>query len=125
MLAALLNTRRLLRELAAAKARIADLESSREAERERNRLRENELLDRVLAAAGRHALTPAPTQPATQARSFDPPMSAVDEARLFALREAATAAGRPASDGDKVFKAQREGRVIPITSPGEPYVLPN
>lgn len=102
--------------------RIGELEAELKAERERARRREDELLDRVLTAAGRHALTPEPKPRPTV--EVEKPITAIEEARLAALREAAIRAGRPATDGDKVWKAQRNGQPMIIDLPDEPYLPP-
>ena len=103
--------------------RIAQLESELQLERKRSRRREDELVDRVLTATGRHGLTPEP-RPKQERSIPNQPVNAIDEARLMALREAAVRAGRPASDGDAVWKAQRNGHTPAITLPDEPYIPP-
>ena len=102
--------------------RIAKLEEQLEAERERNRRREDELLNRVLTAKGSRALPPEPTQ---ERPAVEQPITALDEARLTAYREAAVRAGRPANDGDLVWRAGRNGKPVSFGLPDEPYVLPS
>lgn len=114
--------RRLLRQIADLKARVAALESELREERDRARAREDALLDRVLTAAGRQGI--AQVTKSTEKPKVEPVITSIDEARLAALREAAIAAGRPASDGDAVWRAQLAGRPTPIGLPDEPYVLP-
>jgi len=118
------EVRRLLDELRRAKARLTELEAALEAERERSRRREDELVDRVLTASGRHGLTPAPKASAPAEPKARPPLTALDEARLEAYRQAAVASGRPPQDGDRVFEAQRNGQPLPIGLSDEPYILP-
>ena len=52
--------RRVLAQNKALKAQVSALEAELREERLRGRRREDELVDRVLTAAGRHALTPDP-----------------------------------------------------------------
>lgn len=115
--------RRLLRTIAEQKARIASLEDDLRQERERARQREDALLDRVLTAAGRHGIAQV-TQSPKEKPEVKPVITAIDEARLAALRDAAVRAGRPASDGDAMWRAQLNGKMPSLSLPDEPFVLP-
>ena len=57
--------------------------------------REDELVDRVLTAAGRHALTPDPAVIPPKKPAPPKPLTAMEEARLAALRQAALTQGVP------------------------------
>jgi len=118
------ETRRLLTQIRDLKGQIADLNGELREERERSRRREDELLDRVLLASGRHSLTPDPKKVQRAESPIPQPMNALDEARLIALREAAVAAGRPAHEADRFLEAERAGKPIFFGLPDEPYVVP-
>lgn len=117
--------RRLLKDQRGLRARIVQLEQSLEAERARSRRREDELVDRVLTASGRTALSPEPLKLTARPEPHESPLNAVEEARLRAFRASAVAAGRSASDGDRVFYAQRRGEPSPFPQPDEPFLVPN
>lgn len=116
--------RRLLLQLREQKERIASLEAELRTERARSQRREDELVDRVLTASGRHALTPEPKPIAPKEPPTAKPLTALEEARLFALREAAKEAGRPVKEADDLFYAQRNGIPFQVGQPDEPYILP-
>jgi hypothetical protein len=118
------ETRRLLAQIRDLKGQIVVLNGELHEERERSRRREDELLDRVLQASGRHSLTPAPKKAQIVEPPVSQPFNAMDEARLVALREAAVAAGRPAHEADRFLEAQRAGKSISFGLPDEPYVVP-
>lgn len=118
------ETRRLLAQIRDLKGQIVVLNGELREERERSRRREDELLDRVLLASGRHSLTAEPKKTQIIEPIAPQPMSALDEARLVALREAAIAAGRPAHEADRFLKAEKAGKPISFGLPDEPYVVP-
>lgn len=105
--------------------RVVDLEKQLADEQFRNRCRENELTDRILTAAGRAPLTPDPHFQTPRQPSPKAPLSAMDEARLVALRQAAVQAGRPSADGDRAFEAQRNGQPFSLNLPSDPYFEPS
>lgn len=97
---------------------IATLQAALDAERDRNRTREDELLSRVLTASGTYGVAPRQAPVKQQPEKIQiAPLSDLDEGVLEAYRAAAVAAGRPASDGDRVFEAEREGRTIDVYQP--------
>ena len=116
--------RRLLAQRDELKEKIASLEVELREERERSRRREDELLDRVLTASGRHGLTPEAKLPAEPKVRPPVPMTALDEARRDAYRKAAVEAGRTVQEADQFFDAQRNGKQYPLGLPDEPYVIP-
>jgi hypothetical protein len=97
-------------ERRALRRRVAELEKALHAEAQRNREREDELINSVLTAAGRYGLAPR----RADVQSFTPPplkasspLNAIEEAQLEAYRQAARDAGRPAEDGDAYFYSKR------------------
>lgn len=108
--------RRLLKENAALKEELRE-------ERQRAREREDHLLNQVLLATGRRVI-PETRKPDTEPRKIELPITAVDEARLIALREAAVRAGKHPSEGDRVWNQMRNGKAVTVGMPDEPYVLP-
>jgi septal ring factor EnvC (AmiA/AmiB activator) len=107
--------RRLRAESHKLEGRIAALETELREERERNRRREDELLNRVLTAAGRYAIETEPKKPEPPKPPAPPKITALDEARLVAYREAAARAGRPPQEADALWKAKLNG--VPFTPP--------
>lgn len=116
--------RRLLTQRDELKEKIASLEAELREERERSRRREDELLDRVLTASGRHGLTPDPKHIAEPKPKPPAPLTALEEARREAYRKAAVEAGRSVHEADAYFEAQRNGKSYPLGLPDEPYVIP-
>lgn len=118
--------RRLLRQRDDLTEKIASLEAELRDERERSRHREDQLVDRVLTASGRHALTPEPkAKPQAEPKPVvERPLTAYEEAEIAALRQAAAEAGRPPHEGEHYFYAKRNGQPYPLNVPGEPYILP-
>jgi hypothetical protein len=114
--------RRVLAQNKALKAQVSALEAELREERLRGRRREDELVDRVLTAAGRHALTPDPAVTPPKKPAPPKPLTAMEEARLAALRQAALDAGRPTQEADALFYAQRNGTPFQVAQPSEPYV---
>ncbi len=102
------EVRRLLDQIRELKEQIVSLKAEACAERERNRRREDELLDRVLTAAGRYALTPE-SKPDKSREPVRPVVTALDEARLLAYRQAAVEAGRTEQEANALWKAQISG----------------
>lgn len=118
---------RLLKQLKNAERRATDAERALLAERERNRVRENELLNRVLTAAGCYALPTEPdtlTKTATQRSTEPTEMSALEEAIRDAYRTAATEVGYSAREADAMFERRRRGEILPTGEPYEPFILP-
>lgn len=105
---------RMRRALAKAEARTAELEAKLEAERDVNRRRETELLDRVLTAAGRYGLSPEAHQTASSRPAQPSPrtLSALDEARLAAYIQAAKQAGKTEHDARRLFEMELRGEVF-------------
>jgi hypothetical protein len=104
---------RLVKQLKRAERRATELERALLAERERNRVRENELLNRCLTAAGCYALPAAtPTKMATQASTEPREMTALEEAIRDAYRQAATEAGHSRQEADAMFEKRRRGEAI-------------
>lgn len=101
--------RRVLAQSRKLEERVAALEGELRAERERNRVRENELLDRVLTAAGRYAIGPEPKKDIRPKEPPKPTVTALDEARRAAYREAALKAGRTVQEADALWQAQMNG----------------
>ncbi len=117
--------RRLLAEKRRLIAKIAELESELRDERNRNRRREDDLVNQVLLAAGRYGVEPSKPKPkAEPVVKPRPRLNAVQDATLKAYRKAAVEAGRSVQEADAVFWAELEGKPIPITQPDEPYILP-
>lgn len=117
--------RRLLRQRDDLTEKIGSLEAELRNERERARHREDQLVDRVLTASGRHALTPEPKAKAPEPKPVvERPLTAFEEAEIEALRQAAAEAGRPPHEGEQYFYAKRNGKPYPLNVPGEPYILP-
>lgn len=102
--------------------RVAELEAELKEERADRRRREDHLLNQVLLATGRRA-APEVIKPDPGTKS-EPPITATDEARLIAYREAAVRAGLPVSEGDREWRNRRSGKPLLIHDPDEPYVLP-
>jgi len=116
---------RLLRHLSNQSQRIVDLEGELRFERERNRRREDDLVNQALLAAGRRAIDRAePSSPEPKPLPQPKPLTGLEEARLMALRQAAVEAGRPAHEADKLFYAERNGQPSPIGLPDELYIVP-
>lgn len=119
------EVRRLVAQTHELKARVAELEGDLRFERERNRKREDDLVNQVIVAAGRRAIERAePKNPEPKQPPQPKPLNALDEARLLALRDAAVQAGRSPQEADKLFEAQRNGQHYPLGLPDEPYVVP-
>lgn len=106
--------------------KITSLEAELRAERERARHREDQLVDRVLTASGRHGLAPEPkAKPQAEPKPVvERPLTALEEAEIAALRQAAIEAGRPPHEGEQYFYANRNGKPFALNVPGEPYILP-
>ncbi len=100
--------------------RLAKLEAALEAEQARNREREDLLVSRVLTAAGTYGMEPrkAPFQPfSPDAKKVPAPLSAVEEAHLEALRQAAIEAGRDESEADAFFWQERKFSNLEVYQP--------
>lgn len=119
--------RRLLRQRDELKEKVASLEAELREERERSRHREDDLVNKVLLAAGRHGVPVDPKKAAEKTAEPKPPapLTALEEARLDALRKAAVEAGRNPKEADQLFYAQRNGQSFSVGLPGEPYILPS
>ena len=113
---------RLLKSGRAAEKRIIELERLLTLERDRNRRREDELLDRCLTKSGSYAITPEKSKDARP--QAEPPITALDEARLAAYKQAAVAAGRTEQEALAQWKARRAGQPVLPVGNDEPYVLP-
>lgn len=114
---------RVLKQLKRAETRVTELEHALHAERERNRSRENELLNRCLIAAGCYALpkeAATPNKMATQRSTEPTEMSALEEAIRDAYREAAAQAGHSRQEADAVFERRRRGEAV---LGDEPFML--
>jgi hypothetical protein len=111
---------RILKQLKRAESRATELERALHAERERNRTRENELLNRALTAAGCYALPKErPDKPVNipvMPRGVE--YTALEEAIRDAYREAAAEAGHSRQDADAMFERRRRGEMV---TPNEPF----
>lgn len=116
------EVRRVLVRLKSAEMRIRDLENDLKEERERNRARENELLNRVLTAAGCYALPKerniTPTK--MEALRLTPnEMTAMEESMRDAYRKAAQEAGCSWQEADAMFERRRRGELPVVDEPFE------
>ena len=102
--------------------KIVELEAELRSERERHQRREDELLDKVLTAAGRYAMKPE-AKPKVQTEG-SPRLTLLEQNRLAELRKAAMEEGLPASEADKYFWAQRNGEPYVAPQADDPYVVP-
>lgn len=92
--------------------RVRQLEAALEAERERNRLREDALVDRILTLAGQYAISKQVKAEIKGDRPASPPSSqltAYQEAVRTAYREAAVQVGRTTKEADEQFQAWLSG----------------
>src|SRR5262245_6017491 len=110
--------RRVLRRLKAAEDRIRDLENDLKEERERNRARENELLNRVLTAAGCYALpkeqADKPNKMAAPGSNQPTELTEMEKAIREAYRKAAAEAGHSWQEADAMFERRKRGE-LPVT----------
>lgn len=96
--------RRLLKDREHYRLRSESLEADLRLERERNREHEGRLIDQVLTAAGRYAVSESPRRPAARQAAEKPPESALEEARREAYRRAAVDAGLTEEDGERAYR---------------------
>ena len=105
--------------------RVDRLEAALEAEAARNRQREDEMLSRVLTASGTYGIAPRradmPLLP--EPKKAPLPLSALQEARREAYRNAALAAGRPQAEADEYFEAHRNAPPIEVYEPPSEFTL--
>lgn len=104
--------RYLLAERRGLRRRVVELEAKLEAERERNRQREDDITSRWLTANGAYGIpsrqpTAARAKNTLKADSQPALLTALEEARLDAWRKAAVAVGRDEVEAEQMFYAQR------------------
>lgn len=116
--------RYLLAERRGLRRQVAQLAAKLEAERERNRQREDDLTSRWLTANGqygipsRQASSPAPSmrKPASVENA---PLSALEEARLEAYIREAQRVGKTKADAEQLFYEQRGAKQMEAYSAPE------
>lgn len=119
MLRYLLSVRKLGRRARDLERECEALRSALESERERNRLREDALIDRILTLAGQYAISKqVKTEMRRPVASPSPvQLTAYEEAVRNAYREAASRVGRTQKDADEQFEAWRSNTAPAGESP--------
>ena len=106
--------------------KVSDLEQQLRDERDRNRRREDDLVNQVLLASGRYGIEAAKPKPPAEPKPYKRPrLDGMQDALRLALRKAAVDAGRSAHEGEEEFWAQLEGRPSTVVPLDEPYVVPS